>query len=402
MAILKSFKAWRPNPEFIKEVACVPYDVVSTKEALALAENKPNSFLHVIRPEIDLPDNIDIHADEVYQKGRENLGRLLASDFFTQEEEDTVYIYRLSWNGKTKTGIFSCVSVEDYDNDIILKHELTRPDKEDDRTKHIITQQAHAEPVMMTFESTPEIFQLVDSTVATQPVYDFVAEDGVQHTIWKSEESKAFEDAFLKVPNFYIADGHHRCASASRTAKEMIDSNANHTGREEYNFFPAVLFPISETRILPYNRIIYSLPEDFIDNLKSRFELTENADPNPSKKGEVSLYINGSWIGLTLPESKNQDVAAQLDIARLQEHILEPLLNITNQRTDENIYFIGGIRGTKELERLVDSGEAELAISMFATGIQELVDVSDAGQLMPPKSTWFEPKLRSGLLTHTF
>lgn len=402
MAILKSFKAWHPNPEFIKEVACVPYDVVSTKEALALAENKPNSFLRVIRPEIDLPENIDIHADEVYRKGRENLERLLASDFFTQEEEATVYVYRLSWNGKTKTGIFSCVSVKDYDNDIILKHELTRPDKEDDRTEHILTQQAHAEPVMMTFESTPTIFELVDTAVSTQPIYDFVAEDGVQHTIWRSEESTAFEDAFLEVPSFYIADGHHRCASASRAAKKMAAGNNNHTGDEEYNFFPAVLFPISQTRILPYNRIIYSLPENFLENLKFKFELTETADPNPTKKGDVSLYIDGHWIGLTLPESENHEVSAQLDIARLQEHILEPLLGISNQRTDDNIYFIGGIRGTKELERLVDSGDADLAISMFATDIQELIDVSDAGQLMPPKSTWFEPKLRSGLLTHTF
>lgn len=402
MAILKSFKAWRPTPEFIKEVACVPYDVVSTKEALALADNKPNSFLHVIRPEIDLPEQTDIHAEEVYQKGRENLKRLLSSDAFLQEKEASVYVYRLEWNGKSKTGIFSCVSIQDYDNNIILKHELTRPDKEDDRTRHIFTQQAHAEPVMMTFESTPAISELVDTTVAAEPIYDFMAEDNVHHTIWKAEHSEAFEEAFLEVPSFYIADGHHRCASASRAAKEMALNNPEHTGEEEYNFFPAVLFPISQTRILPYNRIIYSLPENFVDRLKSNFKLTDNVDSKPAKKAEISLYMNGSWVGLTLPESSHNEVSAQLDIARLQEYILEPLLNISNQRTDENIYFIGGIRGTKELERLVDSGEAELAISMFATDIKELIDVSDAGQLMPPKSTWFEPKLRSGLLTHTF
>lgn len=403
MAIIKPFKAWRPKSEAVKEVSSVPYDVISSQEASQLAEGKPNSFLHVIRPEIDLPEHIDIHDEEVYEKGKENLNKLLSSDHFFQDEHDALYIYRLNWNGKSKTGIFACVSVKDYDHEIILKHELTRPDKEDDRTKHILTQQAHAEPVMLTYEDSPQINNIVSEYASSEkPLYDFIADDGVQHTFWKVDEVTALVLEFAEIPKFYIADGHHRCASASRAAHEMETLNPDHSGNEEYNFFPAVLFPKSQTKILAYNRVIRSLPDDFFSSLKQSFQLSEQANPIPSKKGVVSLYFEGNWYGLNLPESKKEDPASKLDVARLQEFVLEPFLNITNQRTDKNIDFIGGIRGTKELEKLVDSGEAELGISMFPTSVQELIEVSNAGLLMPPKSTWFEPKLRSGILIHTF
>ena len=403
MAIIKPFKAWRPKPEVVKEVSSVPYDVISTQEALQLAEGNPNSFLHVIRPEIDLPGHIDIHDEQVYEKGKENLNKLLTSNHFFQENQDAVYIYRLSWRGNSKTGIFACVSVKDYDHEIILKHELTRPDKEDDRTKHILTQQAHAEPVMLTYEDSIHINKIVsDYTDSELPLYDFTADDGVQHTIWKVDEVTSLVLEFADIPKFYIADGHHRCASASRAAHEMETQNPDHSGNEDYNFFPAVLFPKSQTKILAYNRVIRSLPEGFLSTLKESFALSEQAPPSPSQKGSISLYFDGKWYGLNLPESKKEDVASQLDVARLQEFLLEPFLDIKNQRTDKNIDFVGGIRGTKELEKLVDSGEAELGISMFPTSVQELIEVSNAGLLMPPKSTWFEPKLRSGVLIHTF
>ena len=402
MAIVKPFKAWRPQPEHIKEIACVPYDVISTKEALELAEGKPNSFLRVIRPEIDLSPETDIHATEVYEKGRENLLKFLDSDLFLQEDSESIYVYRLIWMGRSQTGVFGCVSVKDYDHDIILKHELTRPDKEDDRTKHILTQKAHAEPVMMTFEDTAGVTAIMNATAAETPVYDFTAQDGVQHTIWKVDATESMVLAFADIPKFYIADGHHRCASASRAAHEMESHNPGHSGKEEYNFFPAVLFPMDQMQILAYNRIVFELPDDFMDSLKSSFSLVENSNPVPAEKGNISVYFDGAWFGLSLPESAKDDPASQLDVARLQEFILEPMLGITDQRTDKNISFVGGIRGTQELEKLVNTGEAALAVSMYPTDISELMAVSDAGLLMPPKSTWFEPKLRSGLLIHTF
>lgn len=402
MATLKPFKAWRPNPEYVEEVACVPYDVVNTKEAAELAEGKSKSFLHVIRPEIDLPVETDIHAVEVYETGRRNLWQLLNSEAYSQELEDAIYIYRLDWEGTSQTGLFGCVSVKDYDHEIILKHELTRPDKEDDRTKHILTMEAHPEPVMMTFDDTQGIKTLITEASKKDPIYQFTADDGVKHTLWKAENPQALILAFSDIPTVYIADGHHRCASASRAAHELESHNPAHSGKEEYNFFPAVLFPKDEMQILSYNRIIFDIPEDFISILEKNFTLQKESGPTPSDKGDICIYAEGNWYGLTLPDSQKNDAASKLDVARLQEYILEPMLNITDQRTDTNISFVGGKRGTEELERLVDSGSASMAISMYPTSIDELIDVSDAGLLMPPKSTWFEPKLRSGLLIHTF
>ena len=401
MSVVKSFKAWRPKPESAKNIISVPYDVINTDEARELAQNKPDSFLHVIRPEIDLPESTDIHAEEVYQKGAENLTKLLESEHFVQEEKDALYVYKLNWRGRSQSGVFGCVSVAEYDNEVILKHELTRPDKEDDRTKHIITQQAHAEPVMITFDDTAGISEMMESVSKNEPLYQITIED-VEHLIWKIEDSTEFDNAFSKIKNLYIADGHHRCASASRTATQMKKQNPNHTGEEEYNYFPAVVFPMQQMEILSYNRIVYSTPDNFLSVLKDKFELTQTTNPEPNSKGDICVYLVGSWYSLSLPESNKSDVASSLDVARLQEHLLEPLLGISDQRTDKNLFFVGGIRGTNELEKLVNSGKADMAISMYPTNIRELVDVSDAGLLMPPKSTWFEPKLRSGFLIHTF
>ncbi|MGN8224657.1 DUF1015 domain-containing protein [Gracilimonas sp. BCB1] len=403
MAVIKPFKAWRPHPEFAEEVACVPYDVINTGEAKQLAMGKPNSFLNVIRPEIDLPANTSVYDAKVYEKGQENLHSLLQSDAFIQEDSDALYIYRLIMNERSQTGIFGCVSVEDYNNDVILKHELTRPDKEDDRTKHILTQQAHAEPVMLTFRDTGSVTNFMNNHMdRNDPVYDLTTEDGIQHTIWKVEASDSLVSEFHKIPKLYVADGHHRCASAARAAKEQASQNPEHDGTEEYNFFPAVLFPMDQMEILAYNRIVFSIPDNFLNQLEEKFTVQKKAKPVPSKKGMVSFYVNDNWYGITLKPSEKTDPASNLDISLLQNQILTPILDVKDQRTDPNIDFVGGIRGTDELENLVDNGEASLGISLYPTSIEELLDVSDAGQLMPPKSTWFEPKLRSGLLVHTF
>jgi uncharacterized protein (DUF1015 family) len=401
MATVKPFKAWRPKAEYVQQVASVPYDVISSAEARALSTQSSFSFLKVIRPEVDLDETISIYDDLVYQQGKNNLSALLSSEVMVQEEEEHFFIYQLNWKGITKTGVFACVSVKDYDNNVILKHELTRPDKEDDRTKHILAQNAHAEPVMMTFNADKSFKELMAQETQTAPLFKFTADDEVEHTIWKCTANKAVIDNFRDISNLYIADGHHRCASASRAAKELRSTTYAEQSYE-FEFFPAVLFPMDELQILPYNRIIFNLPEGFLTSLTQQFSLVENASPNPQNKGDISLYLDGSWYGLTLPESASDNVESHLDVARLQEFILEPLLQINDQRRDTNISFVGGIHGIEQLEAHVDSGKADLAISLYPTSIEELVSVSDAGLLMPPKSTWFEPKLRSGLLIHTF
>jgi uncharacterized protein (DUF1015 family) len=400
MALIHPFRALRPVPEHAKDVACVPYDVINTEEARDLSEGNPLSFLHVIRPEIDLPPTTDEHAPEVYAKGAENLRSFRHAPFSVQDVHPSVYVYRLIMDGRSQTGVFTCVSTEEYDNGVILKHELTRPVKEDDRTRHILEQQAHAEPVMLAFRDHPVVLSLMAGAQAAAPLYDFTAEDGIQHTVWRISDTAPMINAFAGIPHLYVADGHHRCKAASRAAAEL-KAPADHESR----FFPAVLFPMSQVAILPYNRIIRRLPQGpdaFLSALNSSFDVQPVTDPTPDSKGRVCLYLGDTWYGVTLPEPTSSDVTASLDVARLSAGILEPLLGITDPRRDSNIDFVGGIRGTRELERLVREGKAELAISMYPTSMDELVSVSDAGELMPPKSTWFEPKLRSGLLIHLF
>ncbi|MFP8490234.1 DUF1015 domain-containing protein [Gracilimonas sp. Q87] len=403
MAVLKPFKAWRPKPEFAEEVACVPYDVINTSEAREMADGNDKSFLHVIRPEIDYPSGTSVYDEKVYQKGKENLYGLLNSDVFLQEHKESLYIYRLTMNGRSQIGLFGCVSVEDYDKDVILKHEKTRPDKEDDRTKHIVTQQAHAEPVMLTFRDSEGISKFMNDFIHhNPPLYDIKTDDGISHTIWKVEEHSPLTEAFNKIPKIYVADGHHRCASAARAANISASNAPDHSGSEEYNYFPAVLFPTDQLEIMAYNRIVLSIPDDFLKQLSARFNVKKNAHPVPREKGTIAFYLNDNWYSIELENSEGSDPASSLDISLLQKQVLEPVLDIKDQRTDPNIDFVGGIRGTDELEKLVDTGEAALGISLYPTSIEELLEVSDAGLLMPPKSTWFEPKLRSGLLVHTF
>jgi len=402
MAHLHPFKPWRPGSNNVEEVACVPYDVINVAEARQLAAGNPNSFLHVIRPEVDLPEGTDPHADEVYIMGANTLSTFFSKQVLKQDKKPGIYIYRLIHNDRSQTGIFACASVADYDNEIILKHELTRPAKEDDRTRHILSQQAHAEPVMLTYKDQEQLQQLIDQKTEEEPLYDFVAPDGVAHQLWKAEHTQPFVENFKQLEHLYIADGHHRCKSASRAAEEKKRENEKHTGREEYNFFPAVLFPMSNMHIMAYNRVIHNAPSTFLEQLNESFDLKPDARPEPSQKGDLSVYIDGTWYGMHLPMDPNPTSVEQLDVHRLKHFILDPMLDITDPRRDENISFVGGIRGTQGLEKLVNSGKADIAISMYPTGIEELVEVSDEGRLMPPKSTWFEPKLRSGLLVHTF
>ncbi len=363
------------------------------------------SFLHVIRPEIDLPDRTDEHDPIVYEKGAENLRKFVASSETVREDRPALYVYRLEMDGRSQSGIFGCVSVEDYDHDVILKHEKTRPVKEEDRTRHILAQRAHAEPVMLTYRGVDEINQAVESEQDKDPIYDFEATDGVRHTVWKVGEPSVFVDYFDDIDRLYVADGHHRCKAASRAAEALRSSRLTNS-KAEFEFFPAVLFPTEEMRILAYNRIVRELPvtpEAFLDALRSKFDIRVGSGQNaPDKRGTVCLYLAGEWHTMELPEPADDTIVNELDASLLSEYLLEAELGISDPRRDPNLEFVGGIRGTGELERLVDEGKAELAISMYPTSVEELLAVSDAGLLMPPKSTWFEPKLRSGLLVHVF
>ena len=407
MATLHPFRALRPHPDAAAAVASVPYDVVSVEEARRLADGNPRSFLHVIRPEIDLPAGIDEHADAVYEQGAETLRRFAESDFMQTEDAPGLYVYRLVMNGRAQTGLFGCVSVAEYDDGTILKHEETRPAKEDDRTRHVRTQRAHAEPVMLTHRGDAEVERLTEEAMQTDPLYDFEAETelagAVRHTIWRAPDAEALSDAFGAVPQLYVADGHHRCKAASRAAAKLREQDDPAPGAE---FFPAVLFPMDQMQILPYNRVVYELPEGpgaFLEKLEEQVGVEEQTGQEaPETAGVVCCYLDGQWHRLALPETERAGRADRLDVARLSEFVFEPLLGITDPRRDANLDFVGGIRGTGELEERVDDGEAEAAFSMYPTQIEDLLDVSDAGELMPPKSTWFEPKLRSGLLVHRF
>lgn len=408
MAIVKPFHAQRPSPERAADVSAVPYDVVNTSEARALAANNPLSFLHVSRPEIDLPDDVDIYSDEVYAKAKSNFDQLIAQAPLVIEDQPSFYLYRLRMGEREQTGLVACCSVDEYDNDIIRKHERTRPDKENDRTRHILTIRAQTGPVFLTYRADKRVNTLLEPASLAVPLFDFVAPDGISHTIWRipTELNAAIAEAFSSVPLLYIADGHHRAKSASRARETLQSQNPNHTGEEEYNFFQCVIFPDEQLRILPYNRVVKDLnghtPEEILNALQFSFHVTENASPNPESRGHFAMYLGGKWYGLKLkPEAtKPLTVIDRLDVSILQDRLLSPILGIADPRTDKRIDFIGGIRGTEELERLVNNGQAAVAFSMFATTLEELMNVSDANEIMPPKSTWFEPKLRDGLLSH--
>ena len=403
---LNPFRAIRPRPDLAAQVASVPYDVVNRAEAAELARGNPHSFLHVGRSDIDLPEDVDQYDPRIYRRAREALDELLAGGTLLRDREPRLFVYRQIMDGRSQTGVVGCVHVEDYERDVIRKHEKTRQDKEDDRTRHVLTLNANAEPVFLTYRARAEIDRVVETITSAPPLYDFTAPDGVRHTVWAVPDSKALADAFAAVPMAYVADGHHRSASAWRAGKELRAKNPAHRGDEEYNWFLAVLFPSDQLRILPYNRVVRDLngqtPAQVLERLRGVGRLSAANDPLPERSGVFCVYLDGRWHRLELDPAAidRSDPIASLDVSLLQDRVLSPILGIGDPRTDKRIDFVGGIRGTAELERRVRSGEMAIAFSLHPTTLDQLMAVSDAGHVMPPKSTWFEPKLRSGLFVH--
>jgi len=407
MLRVQPFQAIHPDPNKAAQVACVPYDVINTAEARELARGNPHSFLHVIRAEIDLPESTNPYDGAVYAKARENLQAFLRDDVLRLDRTPRMFVYRQVMNHRSQTGLVCCCHIEDYVNDIIKKHEKTRKDKEDDRTRHVLELNAHAEPVFLTYRDEAEVDALIEADINERPLFHFVAKDGVTHTVWASRRHQRYVEAFERVPCAYIADGHHRSASAARAGVERRDANAGHTGQEEYNWFLAVLFPASQLRIMPYNRVVKDLRGqsslDVLAALRKVGEVLSTGTAQPLKPGHVCVYLDGEWHELAFaPETiDHRDPIGSLDVSLLQECVLTPILGIGDPRTDKRIDFVGGIRGTAELEKRVNSGEMAIAFSLHPTTVEQLMAVSDAGEIMPPKSTWFEPKLRSGLLVHS-
>jgi len=412
MATTKPFNALRPKPELVKQVASRPYDVLNSEEAREEAKNNPHSFLHVTKSEIDLPVNIDTHSHAVYQKAKENLQQFIHDGILFSEEKPCYYIYQLvmparagtDGNERSQTGLVCVSSVEDYFNNVIRKHEFTRPEKEKDRIDHMLTIGAQTGNVFLAYRDVSELNNLIDEWKAThQPVYDFVADDTVQHTIWivnDDDKINSITGLFAaKVPNTYIADGHHRAASAAKVSRQL-------PGNENAKYFLTTIFPASELTILDYNRVIKDLngltKENFISRLQEDFMITDIDEPvKPSTLHEFGMYLDHQWYILKSKKGTfTDDPIGVLDVTILSKNILDNILDIKDQRTDKRIDFVGGIRGLSELERRVDSGEMKLAFSLHPVSIQQLFDIADNDIVMPPKSTWFEPKLRDGLLTH--
>ena len=408
MSVIRPFKAVRPLEKVVHLVASVPYDVVNREEAAELAKGNPLSFLRVTRSEIEMKNDVNAYSNEVYQKAKENWNRLRNEAPLIQDNDFNFYIYKLTMGNNSQVGIAATFSVDDYENDVIMKHEKTRKVKEDDRTNHIVSTEAQTGPVFLTYKNVREVDKIINSTMKkNNPLYDFTASDGIKHQVWilPSDHLEVIKTEIGKVKNLYIADGHHRAASASRARKIKKDQNANHTGEEEYNYFLGVLFPADQLKILSYNRAVFDLKmnqNEFMKEIEKNFNVEETNSPNPPSKRTMAMYINKKWYLLKPNSNVKQStiIGENLDVGILQNYLLSPVIGIGDPRTDTNIDFIGGIRGTEELEKLVDSGKAAVAFSMFPVSVDDLINISDAGETMPPKSTWFEPKLRDGLLVH--
>ena len=409
MAKYLPFNGLLPLPEKVKQVAAVPYDVVNSEEAAELAAGNPLSFLRVARPEIEMEKSVDLYSDPVYEKAKANFQRLCEQAPLLVDKTPHLYVYSLKMGDHRQTGIIGAASTDDYDRDIIKKHEKTRKDKEDDRARHVMTLRSHTGPVFLTYRDDAAIDAEVKSITSGKPLFDFIAPDGIQHTLWRvsEEKSKKISAMFEKVPYLYIADGHHRAASASRAAATCRKANPNHTGNEDYNYFLTVTFPASQLKILPYNRAVHDLnglTEDaMMEKISAKFAISGTTDPTPKQPGDIRMFIGDKWYQLNPKfDISALGVIGSLDVSVLQDYILGPLLGIDDPRTSKRIDFVGGIRGTGELVRLVRNGRAEVAFSMYPTTLDQLMAIADAGEIMPPKSTWFEPKLRDGLVCHNF
>jgi len=412
MAIIKAFKGVRPKTDLAQQVASLPYDVMNAAEAKEMAKGNPYSFLHVSRAEIDMPAGTDEHSQQVYDKAKDSFYKMIADGVLAQDDKPLLYIYAQEMNQRRQFGLVASSSIDDYFNDVIKKHELTRPEKEQDRIEHMQTLHAHVGPIFLTYPQNDNIDAIVENVVVYQkPVYDFTTSDNIRHTVWVISESDAIENIisiFAKqIPYTYIADGHHRTASAAKVGLKMREQNPAHTGSEEYNFFLSVLFPDNQLAIMDYNRTVKDLngnsTAEFLQRAGALFSINKTDNKKPAHLHQITMYLDGAWYELIPKEgSFTNDAIGILDISILQNNLLSPVLGIADPRTDKRIDFIGGIRGLEELERRVDSGEMKVAFALYPVSLQQLMDIANSGNIMPPKSTWFEPKLRDGLFSHLF
>lgn len=412
MAVLKPFKGLRPPTELAEKVASRPYDVLNSQEAREEAKGNPYSLLHIIKPEIDLPEDTDLYSKEVYDKAAENFSLFCEKQWLRPDGGEYLYVYAQTMNGKTQYGLVGCAAVDDYLNNVIKKHELTRKAKEEDRMKHVRVTNANMEPVFFTYRAKPEIDALIEKWVENHdPEYDFTAVDGVEHHFWVIDDLIIVDqlvELFKQIPSTYVADGHHRTAAAALVGKEKREKNPAHKGNEEYNFFLAVHFPDDQLSIIDYNRVVTDLNGmsngEFIEKLKETFDVKEMGSQmyKPDRLHNFSMYLDGKWYSLTAKEGTYDDTdpIGVLDVTILSNHVLDKLLDIKDLRTSDRIDFVGGIRGLGELKKRVDSGEMKAAFALYPVSMKQLLDIADSGNIMPPKTTWFEPKLRSGLVVH--
>lgn len=404
MAVIKPFRALRPARDKAEQVSCAPYDVAYEREVREFIANRPHSFLRVTRAEAEFPAGANLPAGEIFERAKQNLERFIDEEILTREAESCVYVYRLATGARSQTGVVACCSLDEYEAGAIKKHEKTRPDKVADRAGHMLALRAQTGLIFLAFRNSDTIKNLISEATQNEPIYDFYCAEGVEQTVWRVASTDNFIDAFADVPALYVADGHHRIESALQTRNALRARNPNHTGAEDYNFVVAGLFPVEDLRILAYNRVVTNLnglsEAEFFARLEANFHVVETSEKEPRNRREFCMYWSGKWYNLRFNVEFVQEPNAveRLDVSILQNYVLAPVLGIANVQTDERIGFIGGKRGTAELEKLVDAGAAAVAFSMFPTTMDELFAVSDIGEIMPPKSTWFEPKLRDGLL----
>lgn len=413
MAIIKPFKGIRPKADLAQKIASKPYDVLNEKEAALEANDNNYSFYHVVKPEIDLLNLPSYYVPEVYEKGSTNFKKMLEQGWMIQDDQDCFYIYQQEMDGRKQNGIVACASIDDYFNDVIKKHELTRPDKEEDRKNHVRYGKMNAEPVFFSYKKHDGVDAIVNDIITTaEPIYNFKADDGIFHRMWvinKGDIIAQLIDIFSEIKHTYVADGHHRTAAAALVGKEMRQENKNHNGTEHYNYFLAVHFPDDQLQIMDYNRVVKDLnglsEQDFLKKLEDSFTITQAGKEvyKPAALHEFSMYFNGLWYKLVAKEGtyNDADPIEVLDVTILSNRVLIPILNITDLRTDKRIDFVGGLRGLHELKKRVDSGEMKVAFALYPVSMKQLIDIADSGNIMPPKTTWFEPKLRSGLIVHS-
>jgi uncharacterized protein (DUF1015 family) len=406
VAVIKPFRALRPVPEKAKQVSCVPYDVVYESEVREFIKANPLSFLHVTRSEAEFAEGENPPSEAIFGRARQNLERFIDESIFLREQEPSLYVYRLNAGAHSQTGVVTCCSLDEYEQGTIKKHENTRPDKVEDRTGHMLALKAQTGLIFLAFRNTDEVRGLIGQAVLGEPVYDFQCVDGIRQTLWKIDQTADWVEAFAQVPALYIADGHHRAESANLARKTLRDQNPGHTGSEDYNFVVAGLYPAEDLQILAYNRVVRDLgdlsPDGFLDKLRESFVTMETSEKVPQNHGEFCMYMDGQWYKLRFNVQffREPDPIERLDVSILQDYVLGPILGIDDPRTNKRIGFVGGARGTAELEKLVDEGAAKVAFSMYPTTMDDLFAVSDMGEIMPPKSTWFEPKLKDGLIIH--